>query len=495
MDILNIGDRQQVISEIKGEENNKRMEQSQEEFDILTGNIRPYVEKDLCQRFKPKFVKSLPVCSAINIFKKMVDQRAAVYRQPPKRMFDGLSDDQKEKMELVYRDARVNFQMQESNKLYEAQKQQTHVIVEPKKGRMTVKPLKADQLNVIPSKEDPEVAYGYIISAYDKQRNNKRTQHTDGLNQKIADSEDYKRQVERYIWWTDEYHFMTNGMGEVLIEGRPVSNPSMADLINPIEMMPIIEISQMKDYNYWRQVSNDDANFTVAFNSDWTMAQQIVELQGFSQAYLKGPKDLLPTEIEVGPSKILKLLTDGIEGDSVDFGYATPSSDVGGTTDFMLRKLALYLSSKGVDASAVSGSGDSDKYSSGLDRLLAQIKTMESSRDAISLYEDAERKIYQVIVSWLNLLNGKEELDDKYQMGKVSDTELKIKFAEPSIIMSEMDKIEYGERLIENGVWDKYDLYAYLNNIERVDAIEALDGKVSGRENDRRIEDRTEGQP
>lgn len=452
------------------------MQNSQEEWDIYTGNIEPYVRRRLETRFSSAFTKSLPVCSSVNVLKKMVDQKASVYKAGPERNFTDVSDEQKEILEKIYRDAGANFQMQESNRLFELQKQQTHVMIEPKGGKLTIKPIKAHQLNVKPSIIDPEIAEVYILSAYNKDDNEKRTQTSDGINQKIADQEDYKKVKERYIWWSKSFHFVTNGKAEIL--SNKEGDLTIEDIANPIGIIPIVEISQMKDFTYWREITNDVAEFTVSLNDDLTMLQHIVELQGFSQAYLKGPADLLPKEIQVGPSKILKLVTDSTQDGDVEFGYATPSSDVNGSMDFFERKLAMFLSSQGVNPSTVSGKAESEKFTSGTDRLLANIEKMESSRDTALLYKDAEAKVYQIIKAWYNALIATDRLDPKYRGTQLSeDSSLEVKFAEPSIIMSEIDKLDYAERMKDLGAFDDADVNAYMFGISREAAIELMKTK------------------
>lgn len=460
--------RQNLIREIKGSENRERLENSSEEWDVYTGNIEGYVERELLCRFERETVREMPIVSAVNILKKVVDNKASLYTKEPERTFTNLSDDQLEVVERVYDDANADFSFNESNKLYELQKKQTHILVDIKNGKIIFKPIKAHMVNVVPNNVDAEKGVIYIFSGYDRSLNENYSESKgqDNVNQDIADYDDHKASNERYVVWSEKYHFVMDGNGSIV---------SGEDVENKIGVIPVVEVSALKDFNYWRELTNDVAKFCVDYNVALTSLNYVVEMQGFAQAYLKGPKDLMPTNIQVGPSKILKLITNPDEEGDIEFGFATPGSDLAGSQAFVESLLAQFLSSQGVDASTVSGSAQSDKYTSGVERLLAQIEKFEASKEVMSLYRHSEAKVYNVVKAMLNNFKGTEILSEEYYTADLPESsKLRIKYAEPQSVISETDRLDIIERKKDLGILDQIGIIAEYENISRGEARDLL---------------------
>ncbi len=455
------------MSEIRGSENQARLESSQEEWDVYTGNIRPYVERKIADRFSYELVKEVPIVSAINVFKKVVDSRASLYKSEPTRDFSDLSDDQVEVINRIYEDARIDFTLLEANKLYEAQKHQTHVLIEPKKGRLRLRPIKAHQVNVVPNELDQEDGEIYIFSSYNKDfsENSVRVDRQNSMNEAIADYDDYRSEQERFVVWSSSYHFVMDGNGTIISE--EIENP-----IAPV--IPVVEISAMKDFNYWRELTNDAAEFCVDYNMHQSMLGQIVEMQGFAQAYLKAPEDLMPEYVEIGPNRIVKLITNPqLEGD-VEFGFANPNSDIGAARDYNEAILAQYLSSQGLDSNAVSGTPSTDSFASGTERLLAQIERFEASKETMAIFREAEMDIYKVIKAYHNVLKGTDVLMDKYITNDIpEDSEVMVMYEEPTTNLTDSEKLDIAERRIELD-WSIAEAKAYLDDITVEQAEEKL---------------------
>ena len=453
---------------MKSSENQERLENSQEEWDVYTGNIKPYVEQKICDRFSAELIKEVPLVSAINILKKVVNSRASLYKAEPTREFSELSEEQIEAIKKIYDDMRIDFSMLEANKLYELQKNQTHVLIEPKKGRLRIRPIKAHQVNVVPNELDPEEGDIYIFSAYNKDfsQNAARVQRQDSINQNIADYDDYKSEQERYVVWSKSYHFTMDGTGAIISE----------DVNNPIApVIPVVEISAMKDFNYWRELTNDVAEFCVDYNMHQSMLGQIVEMQGFSQAYLKAPENLMPDYVEIGPNRILKLLTNpNLEGD-VEFGFATPSADISGAQSYAESLLSQFLSSQGIDANAVSGQAQADKFSSGTERLLAQIERFEASKETMAIFREAETEVYGVVKAYHNKLKGTDALDDKYSTADLPEnSEVIVTYEEPTTQLTSTEKLDIAERRLEID-WSLVEAKAFLDDMSEEQAREKLE--------------------
>ncbi len=447
-----------VIKETRGTENQERLQQSQAEWDVYTGNIKPYVEAMLTERFSASLVREVPIVSSINILKKTTDSKATLYNDEPVRVFSDLTEDQKEKVTRIYNDMRIDFTMLEANRLFELQKKQTHVLIEPMNGKLRARPLKAHQLNVVNSQTNPEMGEVYIFSSYDKELNTnaEESQRQDGYNQAIADLDDYKKSENKFIVWSKNFHFVMDKHGNILSES--VESPIAG-------VLPIVEISAMKDFNYWREITNDVADFCIFYNTSQSMLQQIVEMQGFAQAWLKAPDDLMPQYVDIGPNRVLRLIQPS-GGGEVDFGFSNPSSDIGGAQAYMESLLAQFLSSQGLDSSSISGQASSQNYGTGIERLLAQIERFESSKESMALFREAEQDIWDIVKAWHNAGKITGLLNQKYITQDLPEkSEITITYLEPQNIMSDAEKLEIAERRMELGLWSRAKALSFLDDI------------------------------
>lgn len=462
--LADIAYRRELIQEIRGNENIERAEISLRDTQIYGGQIKPYVEEEL-RRMYSDSASQYPIVSSINVAKKVTDSKASLYREEPTRDFSNLDDAQTGAVELVYKDMMIDQKMMASNKLYELQRQ-THVYLVPKMGKLKLRALANHQLNVVPREDDPEVGEIYVFASFNKQNSELRTDESDGYNQKIGDLNDYDGSLDRFVVWSPSYHFIMNGNGEILSE----------ETENPIAPhIPIIEIVGEKDFEYWTRNSSELASFTVDYNTSLSSEAHIVNMQGHAQAFLKAPEDLMPTNVMVGPSYLLKLITNPqIEGD-VEFGFASPNADLNGVQSFNTSLLSQFLSTQGMDANAISTSNTStQKFASGTERLLALIEKFEASKDTMGIYTNAEKKLYEVVTAWLNVLSDSDLLDVKYKTREITDSELSIVYNRPEGTISELEKLDILERKRDLDVVTKLDIIMQLENKTREEAEERL---------------------
>lgn len=466
--LLDLGTRQAIIQYINAQENVERKSQSLRDTEVYSGNIEPYVYDKMCQRgYSNSTLQQTPIVSTINTCKRVVDQSASVYKESPERTFVDVSDQQREVVEAIYEDMWFDSKMQSANRCFKLQ-QQTHVIVLPKMGKLTARVLKQHQLDVIPSKENPEIGEVYILTGFDKSLSTLRTEDSenggDGLNSPIADQDDYKKTITRHVVWSKNYHFIMNGKGEILTE----------EVDNPIGMIPIVEISEDKDLVYFIQNESVDSRFCVQYNEALSNQNMVVLMQGFSQAVMKSPEELMPESVTIGPTKILKLITNGALDGDVDFDFVTPNADLDGVRAHTESLLAQYLSSKGINPSTVTGQAGTQTATSGIEKLLSMVEKFEASKQDFTRFEQAEKMIFEIIKSWLNNTTNTDTLLPKYQVTLPDNSEVNVKYAEPTAILSDLDKLEIAERKIDLGIWSTADAFAYLEGTDKSQAEELL---------------------
>lgn len=479
MNLLNIEDRVRLIRDIKSTENKGRKYESLRQTEIFNDRIYQHVYERLLRRSAKSTVLEMPIVSSLNLARRVTKQEASIYKQPPTRDFSDLSDDQFAAVTRIYKDMAIDSKMLLSNESFKLQNQ-NHIMIVPIDGKLCLRVLRNHHLDSIDDPLNPDRPLGYVISQVEKNdvrdfnqqgvtsgRYDSWTRSTsDAVDQSIGDSDDYKKQLERYVVWTDELNFIMNGHGEII---------SGDDIGNPIGMVPILDVSIEKDYEYWVRQGDSITEFTIEYNALMSDVSQVVRMQGYAQAYLIAKDDVVPQNFQIGPNFLIKLPVE--EGSTVrpEFGFANPGADLGGSIAFAETMLATFLTSRGLDPTTVSGKGQVNKASSGVERLLMMIEKFEASRADFDTYERAERHLYQLVKAWHNVATGTDLLDRTYQASAIPEqSELFIQYAGPELVKSEIDKVDLWSRRIEAGEATVVDMMMDLRNVDKDQAIELL---------------------
>lgn len=482
MDLTTTEGRKILIDKIESNANLGRKAMSYRASEVINSRIKPYVIEELRQQFNEDSVKEIPVISSVNIAKRVVNQ-LLIYKDAPTRDITEVSDEQKEVIDLVYEDMMINKKMALANKIYKNHDQCLIQII-PKDGKLIMRALKPFQWDAVPMKDDPERAEAYIISTYNSSaellEDSKEPEPATGRQALYSqNSETYKnekaiaaqkaRENKQYLIWTIEGSFFCDGNGSMIGEFTP--NP-----LAEYGIMPFVEVSAEKEFEYWVRAQNTFSEFTIEFNATMSSVAQIVKLQGFAQAILKGPAELMPQNIQIGPNHILKLPVDPNAGIDTDFSFANPGSDIGGSLNFLETLLTTFLSSNGIDPKTISMSGEGQKYTSGLERLLAMIDKVSASREDYDTFERVEQKVFEVIRAWLNVLSNSETLNQKYRTSQISmDAQCKIEYAAPEMVKSDAEELDVIQREIELGISSPIAAIMMRENLSREQAEERYD--------------------
>lgn len=490
MGLMSIAGRKRIIDEINSTENKQRKSESYKQSEIYSDRIFQYVYERLMEHNNASTVREIPIISSVNLARRIVKEEASIYKESPDRNFSDLSDKQQESIDKIYDDMKADSKLMRSNELYKLQSQSMMKII-PKNGKIVCKNLKMHHFDVIPSANDPEEAMAVVISGFDRTQlvenfkdrtatgyqgpsTTNRSSNTDGVNQKTADPDDHLATLARMEWWSKEFHFITNGRGEIIDENGKVLNLIVegGDLSNPIGMLPFVDIAINKDFEYFVREGSMITDFTVDFNSILSEMEQVMRMQGFSVGVLKAPESLMPENLVVGPNNILRLTSDVETNGEVDFSYASPNSDIPGSISLAEFILASFLSSRGLDPSTVSGRPQAQKSSSGVERLLSMIQKFEATKEDFSLYECVEDDIYSIVKAWHNVSIGTSTLEPKYISSKISeDSNVSVVYHRPEMIQTKKEQIELIAIRKEEGLISKIDAIMELDNLNREDAI------------------------
>ena len=202
-----------------------------------------------------------------------------------------------------------------------------------------------------------------------------------------------------------------------------------------------------------------------------------IRLQNYSQAVISSDKK--PTNVRVGPQEILWLKKDpNNPGYEPKFEFQSPSPDLGGSLEFLESLLRLFLSSRGIDPTTISGKSEGRTFGSGVERLLAMLDKFEATRSDFDLFKCAERELFEIIVAWSNELQnatGETELRSELQLATISDdTYLELKFAEPMSVMTEMERREAIKMDVESGFKSRVEAIMEMREVGEEKALEII---------------------
>lgn len=463
-DYSNINERIRLIDEIKSSENIERKRKSLKDFEIYNDNAEKFVKDKLVQQLSANTVQQMPIISNLNIAKAVVNKEATIYIDEPTRIYEDINPKDEIAIKALYSDCAFNSSLAKSNKYYKL-RNQTFLQIVPKYQRLKLRVLHSHNIDVVPDEQDPEVAYAYVISTFDKSIYN--TNNTsDGVNLRIADSEDYKSNLERYQVTTPTHAFVMNGKAQLIGEY----------LENPIGMLNFVDISHTKDFEFFIRIGQALTDFTVDFNVSWSDLMYIARMQGYSVGVLSGDPELKPATMFVGPSRLMFLPQNKSNPDSkLEFDFKSPSPNIEGQLKAIEALIGTFLATRGIDAKSLAVANSGNSFSSALEKLLSMIDQFKATKDDFNLYIYVEKQIHKIVTAYLSVLSGTEFLERKYwTTPSVVDSLINVQFKEPTMIETTAEKLDNGQKKIDMGIADRVSVLAGLEGI----SIEAAEEQI-----------------
>ncbi len=494
--MINLLDQQQrfkLIADMKSENNKARKQWSLRSSEVSGGRMEQYVKERLLGELDNSSVKEMPIVSSINIQKAICDKKATIYKKKPTRRFTDTTPEQADVLDLIYKDMKIDMKLNKSNKNYIYQDQSIGMIV-PKNGKLICRVMKMHQIDVVPSAHDPEAAEMYILSAFDRSLyiqydtdkkdydtatgyhgRSVRSTASEDQDLLVAEKYQFQKYVEKYIVWSKDYHFMMNGLGEVINPetGEMFEQGEDVDISNPIGMLPFFEVAKDKDFEYFVRSSNALTDFTIQFNTQLSDLSNNIKMNGYAVGILKAPSDMMPQNITVGAAMMLKLPTDNPDQET-DFEFASPNSNISEISEAIDKFLNYFVTSEGLGGSVVNSRGDSEKASSGIDRYLMMLSKIEAHIDDYEMYRCAENDIYEIIKAWQLALAGSDQLKDKYKVSIPVESELEIDYYKPEMIETENEKLTNIEKKMDLELMSKKQAIMELHGIEDEDKAQDL---------------------
>lgn len=469
MDIGNLAFRRRIIDEIESDENKQRKAEHLKRFRVYNDHQREYVLQALAQEFSPQTVREMRTFTSINLTRRIIDEMSSIYKRSPERNYLNLTEPQESGVSLIYQDAKVDTMLKRANQKFKLH-EQCAIQVLPKNGKLCLKLLAPHQYDVISMPNDSEEAWAYVISSYDKYQadaqttgqtdvqgnytGSKNQAKADGVNQAIADQDDW-RTDRRYVVWTAEKNILMDGNGAVLQEAT-----------NEIGKLPFIDVADEKDFEYWVRRGSGAVEFNLDFLTVVSDTCNTNRLQSYAQAVITAER--LPESTVVGPQHILFLPLDPTRPEvKPSFEFVTPNADLKASLDLNDRLLSYFLTANGISPKTISGDATTEKFSSGVERLLSMIDRFEASQSDIALFQTVEWKLYDLLRSWYQVTAGTTALEEKYNFGAwPEDSELMVTFKGPEAVKTQSETEDSVIKRLDAGLITKTEAVAELRGID-----------------------------
>ena len=451
-DLLSLKFRQQFLASIASVDNVARKKEAKKRYEIFKDNSKKFVLEAMAKESKDgkNIIPEIESrASCISFCRKIIDKKAMVYKNPIERSFKN-----QEQLDAVVDLLNVDTVLKKANKYVELFKN-TLIHVFPWQDMITgkynisLRVLAPYDYDVLEDSNNPEYVRAVVYSY------------------EIGMGNDGKPQLN-YIWWSTSYHFTTDDKGVILADLSP------ENYLNPIEELPFVDLSEDKDNAYWAKGGDDIINCDILLNIAITDLNYIIKYQSAGIFYVAGAG--VPKEMKVGPSAMFTL--EKREGDPpVDIGFATSNPPIDSVLSAIEQHLNFVLSTNSLETGSISGKITAKTASSGLQEMINRSENIDDIKDQQSIYCDAEPLLFRKIFKFLNEYGEKQQLNEIYKdIGKVDTKELVVtKFAEPTIIQTEKDKLDMLQQRKELGLDTQIDLVRKDNpEMSEEDAIKKL---------------------
>lgn len=494
--------RKQILEDIAGDENRRRKNESIRRYDIYKKRQAQYIKQRLIEEYSVDTVQRMRVISSINLAPRIVDKQASLYCHPPTRTFATksgakLTEPQEKQLKALYETDSFDIHAKKSNKFFKLQNQAALQII-PRDGIIQTRVLQPHQYDVIPADGDPEKAEGYVVNVYDRSllynqqfvadqaagSNYLPPGYSDEINQMIGDPNDSKKMSERFIWWTKDYNFVTDGFGRI-INGATVISFQTANEINqirnPIGRLPFVDIADDKEYEFWVRSGNDIVDFALDFGVLLSDTAEVNKLQGYAQAVVysqEPPKDMI-----IGPNRILHIQQNKDTELQPKFEFVNPNPDVAAALQLLENYISLFLTTQGMDPKMITGRGETNKFNSGFERLLAMIDLFEATADDMSTFDRVEQESLDLKVAWSNLMVGKtvatpgslQPLNPELQQSTLPvDLTVSVAYHKPQATQSRVETEDSQIKLLENGLTTRKKAVMKIHDVDESQAEQII---------------------
>jgi hypothetical protein len=453
-----------LIQEVETNQNRERKKRDFESYQTYAGNQREYVW-NILKRTYPESYEIMRV-SNVNVVRKVVDKKAKVYADSPKRTVNGMPN---ERLDDIYKQGHFNEAYSLMDTIYNRSNcALVWVQNDPvEKTKFRLVPLNQYSFDLVINNDTFELeavilSYpGTDITTSDRVSDSQ----SDSQNQILAESQyDSTANSKSYSIWTKEMNVNIRATSDVnggisTIDYMP--NDANPKNINPLGMLPFVWVTTqptVPEFPTPSPLHYDSWEINILGSNLLTATQMQI-----GQLVLKYPVGSKINTIFKGFKIALELpqSTDNEPLIPTEAEYIVPNSDISGMKDVLYEYSASILADNGLEGASLSGKNQ--MFTSGFERLIANASVVNIQKENSEKYKNVETSVFEIIkrydaINVTRLFNIDDELNVYYQ--------------EPTIIRSEMEKLDIIERREDIGLMEEFEKFQLDNpTLSRKEAI------------------------
>ena len=449
IDLLNKQVVSTIITQIDSSENRDFRTASWDAYQVYNGNQFVYTQNELKKAF-PKSWDKMTV-SDISISQKVMAKIAKAYKQTPLRFLE----DKNEELQELYSKAGHDRAMRSFDLWYNLHRE-CLFWVNWNEGYMPVV-LQPHEYSVIINPDTLKLEC-VILNYPDQTITSIINTGQDGINELIADSQaDAAGNSKTYVMWTDDQHVVVRRNAEV-IDDRIHVNIDYVDIpdnpsnVNPLGVLPFVYRS--RDAISEKPLPNPLTRQSTTWNFQNSFYLSSANIQGFGQLVITKSVD----DPDIG--KVTSGLTTGMvinqsnnpDSPAADAKYINPKPDLNGQKEALMTYLAEVVSEH--TGGGVKGvKGDSQSFSSALERMISESPVQEIIESNQSTYSDVEKEAFEIL---------KIQMDNE-GANIFRDDSLEIIFTKPKVLISDKEVLENIEKRINLGLIEKHEALMLLD--------------------------------
>jgi hypothetical protein len=452
--IRNMGDVQTIITRIEDGINIQRKTDTFDDYKVLMGGQLEVVKKKLLAEFPNSFEEMRLV--AYDFARKIVDKRAKLYKDGVQRTFlvNGERDlEQQQVLDQVYKDADVTGQLKIANRLYELSNYVLTQVYLREDNTLAMRVIPAHLFDAIPNlMGNVEV----IVMTHYIDKGMQRWYAVDSVNE-----------TKYYTLWDAQNHVVvresivtTSNGGEKVktksYEYVPIEGNT--DNLNPIGRLAFSLIKQQTD-GFFYPLRKDLAQESVTLCLMLSDIASIARNQGFGQAVLICDAAVMPENLKVGIKSLIKIPMQDGSASNPRFEFVNSNAPIQEQLAVIKEYVGMLLSMNDLSGDELTGQVDGANALNGISRLIESSKLNDALDTTKSRFEAAEQDLFEVILSWLNMMRASNSLPEAYRAYKDQPTTLSLTWHEVKPIQGEEDKLNMIERKAELGLilpWEKH---------------------------------------
>lgn len=408
---------------------------------MFNGSTKEVIEQAIKSEFKNEnTIKELMNrLVPLNIMQKIINKLAGVYKEPPLRSVASKDEKEQEFLEVLEDGMELNMRMKEANRYFKMNKK---ALIEPFLDDNGI-----PSLRVLP-------AHTYECFSINTKRKNQPN-----VIVKIDEVN------ERLIWWSDESHMVTNYKGDI-VDGVLQDNP---DFENPYGELHFEFINESS--NSVCPIQDDDLlALSVAIPVILTDLLFGLKYQCWAIIWTVGKVGDIP----FNPNSVIQMEFGENPGQEPSVNSIKPDIDSDKMLNTVLALVSLLLTTKNLQAGAISDQMGGGAAASGISKMLDSAESVEDKKDQQSFFYKAEQNLFRKLRILMQYWKETRQLHPDFDFELPEDFQVNISFQEPRALMTENEKIDNSKKKLDSGFTTIKRELQNLNPDLDQDAIEEL---------------------